>query len=378
MTRKGGTALAVGLMSGTSLDGVDAALVELGPRDRVTLHTFCSEPYTPDERTRILDAIAGGTARELATLHVWLGERFATAVEHLLREAGITPAQLAFVASHGQTVWHEPGRASLQLGDPAVLAERFGVTVVSDFRSRDVAAGGQGAPLVPIADALLFGHPRHGRALLNIGGMANVTWVPQRGRTDGVVAFDTGPGVAVLDAVVRAVRPDLAYDEDGRLAAQGHPVPGVVDALLAGAFFRAPPPKSTGREAFGEAFAARLRERALAEQPAASPADLVATAVALTVRSIADQVTRWLPKDGERDFLVAGGGARNRTLMRQLAAGLPGWQVGLFADEFFDGDAKEAVAFAFVGWLTLEGRPGNVPSATGARGPRVLGRITPP
>jgi anhydro-N-acetylmuramic acid kinase len=370
--------LAVGLMSGTSLDGVDAALVEIGPRNRVRLRRFRSEPYDVDERKCILDTIAGGTARELATLNVWLGERFAAAVERLLGDAGIAPAKLAFVASHGQTIWHEPGRATLQLGDPAVLAERFGVTVVSDFRSRDVAAGGQGAPLVPIADALLFGHPRHGRALLNIGGMANVTWVPKRGRTDGVMAFDTGPGVAVLDAVVRAVRPDLAYDDDGALAAEGKPVPRVVKALLTDSFFRAPPPKSTGREVFGEAFAERLRKQALAERSGATPADLVATALALTVRSIADQVTRWLPKDGERDLLVAGGGARNSTLMRALAAALPGWQVRLFAEEFFDGDAKEAVAFAFLGWLALEWRPGNVPSATGARGPRVLGRITPP
>jgi len=372
------SSLAVGLMSGTSLDGVDAALVEIEPQDRVTLRAFRSESYTPEERQRVLETIAGGTVRDLAALNVWLGERFAAAVEHALQEAAVSAAQLAFVASHGQTVWHEPGRATLQLGDPAILAERFGVTVVSDFRSRDVAAGGQGAPLVPIVDALLFGHPRHGRALLNIGGMANVTWVPRRGHTDGVLAFDTGPGVAVLDALVRAVRPDLAFDDGGGLAAQGQPVPGVVDALLADGFFRAPPPKSTGREVFGEAFAARLRERALAERPAAAAADLVATALALTVRSIADQVTRWLPKDGERDLLVAGGGARNQTLMRQLAGALPDWHVGLFANEFFDGDAKEAVAFAFLGWLTLEGRAGNVPSATGARGPRVLGRITPP
>jgi len=370
--------LAVGLMSGTSLDGVDAALVEIGPRHRVTLRRFICDPYDHAGRKSILDAIASGRARDLAALNVWLGERFAAAVEHVLDDAGVKAADLAFVASHGQTIWHEPGRATLQLGDPAVLAERFGVTVVSDFRSRDVAAGGQGAPLVPIADALLFGHQRHGRALLNIGGMANVTWVPKRGRADGVTAFDTGPGVAVLDAVVRAVRPDLAYDDGGTLAAQGRAVPGVVEALLTDAYFHAPPPKSTGRETFGEAYAEELQKRARAAQPGAAPVDLVATALALTVRSIADQVTRWLPTDGQPDLVVAGGGARNATLMRELAAALPGWRVRLFSDEFFDGDAKEAVVFAFLGWLALAGKPGNVPSATGARGPRVLGRITPP
>jgi anhydro-N-acetylmuramic acid kinase len=374
------TRLAVGLMSGTSLDGVDAALVELAGKDQVKLRAFHTEPYSAAERQRILNAIAGGTARELCLLNVWLGTLWAGTVERLLQETGTDARELSYLASHGQTLWHEPGRATLQLGDPAVLAERLRVTVVSDFRSRDVAAGGQGAPLVPIADALLFGHRHHGRGLLNVGGMANVTWVPRRGGTDGVMAFDTGPGVAVLDAVARAVEPGLPYDEGGALAAQGRPVDLVVRELLGHAYFAAPAPKSTGRETFGEEFARALRERALAVEPAARPADLVATALSLTVLSIADQLSRWVPggRDGARDLLVSGGGARNPTLMRGLAAALPGWRVGLFADEFFDGDAKEAVAFAFLGQLALEGRPGNVPGATGARGPRVLGRITPP
>lgn len=374
------TRLAVGLMSGTSLDGVDAALVELGSGDRVTLRAFRSEPYAVEERRRILDAIAGGTPRELTLLNVWLGARWADAVERLLRDAGTDARELSFLASHGQTVWHEPGLATLQLGDPAVLAERFGVTVVSDFRSRDVAAGGQGAPLVPIADALLFGHESHERALLNVGGMANVTWVPRRGSTDGVMAFDTGPGVAVLDAVVRAVQPGIPFDEGGALAAEGRAVDPLVRELLAHPYFAQAAPKSTGRETFGEEFAQSLRERALAVEPGARPADLVATALALTARSIADQLGRWLPRsrDRTRDLLVSGGGARNPTLMRALGAALPEWRVGLFTDEFFDGDAKEAVAFAFLGALALQGRPGNVPGATGARGPRVLGRITPP
>jgi anhydro-N-acetylmuramic acid kinase len=368
--------LAVGLMSGTSLDGVSAALVRIEPRARVSLMAFATDPYSAEERSRVLEAIALGGVAKLAALNVWLGERFAGAVESVLRAGGVAAGDIAFIASHGQTVWHEPGRATLQLGDPAVLAERFGVTVVSDFRSRDVAAGGQGAPLVPIADALLFGHARHARALLNIGGMANVTWVPKRGATDGVLAFDTGPGVAVLDAVVRGVRPDLRFDEGGVLAAQGHAHDAVVNELLADPYFAASPPKSTGRERFGEDLAARLRDRALAAA-AVAPEDVVATALAFTVRSIADQLRRWLPV-AKAEVLVSGGGARNPTLMHELVAALRGWRVRLFADVFFDGDAKEAVAFAFLGWLTLKGKPGNVPGATGARGPRVLGRITPP
>jgi anhydro-N-acetylmuramic acid kinase len=231
---------------------------------------------------------------------------------------------------------------------------------------------------VPIADSLLFGHSEHGRALLNIGGMSNVTWVPRAGRPDGVIAFDTGPGVAVIDAVTRAVHPELPYDAGGALAARGRPVDALVDELLTDGYFLQRPPKSTGRERFGEEFAARLKDRALTREPTASDADLVATALALTARSIADQVQRWLPQPGGSDLLVSGGGARNQTLMRELRGALPGWRVDRFADEFFDGDAKEAVCFAFLGWLALEGRPGNVPSATGAKGPRVLGRITPP
>src|SRR5712692_8192513 len=190
--------LAVGVMSGTPLD---ARLV-----------AFHQDAYAAPERAQIIETIARGGARELALLHVALGERFAGAVLELLATAKVAPRDVAFVASHGQTVWHEPGRASLQLGDPAVIAERVGVRVVSDFRARDVAAGGQGAPLVPIADVLLFGHPERGRLLLNIGGMANVTFAPRRGGIDGAVAFDTGPGVAVVDAVTRQLDPAAPFD----------------------------------------------------------------------------------------------------------------------------------------------------------------------
>jgi len=366
-------------MSGTSLDGVDAALVRLEPPHQLDLVAFRSEAYSPDERRRLLDAMERGGPRELALLHVWLGQRFADTTGRLLRAAGVEPAHLAAIASHGHTVWHEPARASLQLGDPAVLAERFGVPVVSDFRSRDVAAGGQGAPLVPLADALLFGHPDHPRILLNIGGMANVTFVRRRGSTDDVPAFDTGPGVAVIDAVVQALVRGTGYDEDGHLAASGRPDDELVTEMLEHPFFAAPPPKSTGREAFGKAYAEALRARATERRPAASPEDIIATAVRLTARSIALQIHQWLPQGGEPgcDVLASGGGARNPTLLSQLGALLPGTPLRRFEEEFFDGDAKEAVAFALLGWRALRGEPGNVPTATGARGPRILGRVTP-
>src|SRR5216117_1308344 len=233
-------ALAVGVMSGTSLDGISTALVRW--RDSaVELVAFRQEPYGAAERGAIIDAMARGTPRDLAFLHVALGERFAGAVLSLLAEARVALRDLAFIASHGQTVWHEPGKATLQLGDAAVLAERLGVRVVSDFRARDVAAGGQGAPLVPLADVLLFGHPSRGRLLLNLGGMANVTWVPRRGVTAGSLAFDTGPGVAVIDAVTRHIDPDLPFDRDGDRARRGRPIAKLLDELLADPYFDQPP-----------------------------------------------------------------------------------------------------------------------------------------
>lgn len=369
--------LIIGLMSGTSLDGVDAALVRFsGDRPTTELVGFRALPYEAAFRRRVLDVMASGGARDLALIHVDLGDRFAHAVTTLLTAAGASVRDVACVASHGQTVWHEPGRATLQLGDPAVIAERCGIPVVSDFRSRDVAAGGQGAPLVPIADAMLFAAADRPRVLLNVGGMANVTWVPPGGAPDRVVAFDTGPGVAVLDAVVRQVRPPLAYDVDGALAAAGHPDQDLVSDLLTDPFFGTPPPKSTGREVFGDAMAAGLVRELRVRRPSATDEDCVATATALTAESIADQVRRWLPDDSA-EVVISGGGARNPALTRHLRAALAPRVLQGFDDLFFDGDAKEAVAFALLGWLTLRGQPGNVPRATGAAGPRVLGRVTP-
>jgi anhydro-N-acetylmuramic acid kinase len=365
--------LAVGLMSGTSLDGVSAALVRLesDPPD-ATLVAFHQEPYTGGERGQIIDAIARGGARELSILHVALGERFAGAVLQLLATAKVAPSGLAFVASHGQTVWHEPGQATLQLGDSAVLAERLGVRVVSDFRARDVAAGGQGAPLVPLADVMLFGHPERGRLLLNIGGMANVTWVPRRGETKGALAFDIGPGVAVIDAVTRTLDPEAPYDVDGERARHGRVPAKALAALLADPFFDEAPPKSTGRERFGQAFADRVIALAGAGN------DAVTTATALTVEAIGRALERWTPAAPEDELVISGGGARNPALVEQLAARVRPRPVRRFDELFFDGDAKEAVAFAFLGLQTILGKPGNLPGATGARGPRVLGNVTPP
>ena len=368
--------LAVGLMSGTSLDGVSTALVRLtADPPGAKLVAFRQEPYGAAERGAIIDAMARGTPRDLAFLHVALGERFAGAVLSLLAETRVSPKDLAFIASHGQTVWHEPGKATLQLGDAAVIAERIGVRVVSDFRARDVAAGGQGAPLVPLADVMLFGHEERGRLLLNLGGMANFTWVPRRGVTEGAFAFDTGPGVAVIDAVTRRVDPDAAYDQGGERARRGRPVQKLLEDLLADPYFDQAPPKSTGRERFGIEYADRLLARVRAG--GGSDNDAVATATALTAESIARAIVRWPGKEKEGDLVISGGGAKNPALVERLAAGVQPRPIVLFDQLFFDGEAKEAVAFAFLGHQTILGRPGNLPGATGARGPRVLGHVTP-
>lgn len=361
--------LAVGLMSGTSLDGMDAALVRLHGRHRAELVAFHTRAYSAAERRRLLEGLEEGGTRALALLHAQLGRWAVEAVEQVLIAGKVAAAELRCIAFHGQTMWHEPPHVTWQLGEPAVLAERFGVPVVSGFRGRDVAAGGQGAPLVPMADVLLFAGDAP-RVLLNIGGMANLTFLPGRGAEQGIVAFDTGPGMAVIDAVTRLVDPSLPFDRDGGLAAQGAVREEVLADLLGDPFFSAPPPRSTGRERFGSAFATRLHERVPGP-------DGVATAAALTAESIAGAMTRWVPLVNE--VLVSGGGAHHPAVMARLARALPtDTRLVRFEDAYFPGDAKEAVAFALLGHLTLMNHPGNLPAVTGARGPRVLGMITPP
>ena len=370
---------AVGLMSGTSLDGVTGAVVRIEePTEgdfRVKLVAQRTIPYGAERGTILAARIAAGTPRELALLHTDLGEWFAECAETLLDDAGIAPASLAFVASHGQTVWHEPRRSSFQLGNPAVIAERLGVTVVSDFRSRDVAAGGEGAPLVPRADRLLFARPDGARALLNIGGIANMTLVPRKGDDSPLLAFDTGPGVMVIDAVVQQLYPTLRFDEGGAIAASGTVLEDAVEEYLAHPYFAGRPPKSTGREMWGEHFAQALVARCIGLSPHFQ--DAVATATALTARSIARAASFIPPALRPLDVLRSGGGAMNATLVAGIQEAWQGPEQRAFHDVFFDGEAKEAVAFAFLGYLTWTGRAGNEPGATGAAGPRVLGSITP-
>ena len=375
MTRIGGTY--VGLMSGTSLDGISAAVARFTPATgdafNVELLGFSVHEYTLAQRERLLAAMQQGTAQEYCRLAVDLGGWLADAATEVLAEAGIAREDIRAIGTHGQTLWHEPGHSTWQLDAPAVIAERTGLPVVSDFRVRDVAAGGQGAPLVPIADALLFAGGKW-RALQNIGGIGNVTIVPPDGTLASVRAFDTGPGVTVIDAVVRTLYPPHRYDEDGRIAAQGRVNRGVIDQSLADPYFAAEPPKSTGRELFDVAYVERFIAQCRAE--GASDEDIVATATAFTAASIADAYRRFLPEPVE-EVLVSGGGAKNPTLLAMLRDAVAPLDVVPFDQRYFDGEAKEAVAFALLAHLHLAGLPGNVATATGARGRRILGMLTP-
>ena len=366
----------VGLMSGTSLDGVDAALVRIESPTHATLLDFITRPYDDSERAEVRAALQPGAradAAAFARLHVRIAEWAADAVQILLAQARTPASDLGFIAFPGQTVWHEPPTVTWQLGEPAGRAERFGVRGVSNFRPRAVAAGGQGAPLVPMADVLLFAAADHPRVLLNLGGMANITYVPRRAQEEGVFAFDTGPGVAIIDRVASLVDGRRSYDRDGLIAAKGKPDEAMLAELLGEPFFAARPPKSTGRERFGDGYARELHRRVPGP-------DGVATAVELTARSVAGAVDRWVPGDAE--VVASGGGCHHPGLMAALARSLdalPGHHpLRRFDELFFPGDAKEAVAFALLGYLTLHGQPGNVPAATGAAGSRVLGSVTPP
>jgi anhydro-N-acetylmuramic acid kinase len=366
-------------MSGTSLDGISAAVVRFSPGAThgvdMELLAFIGTSYSTEQRERLQRALTTGSAQEYCRLAFDLGGWLADATVAVLAEAGVPRAEVRAIGSHGQTVWHEAPHSTWQIGEAAVIAERLGIDVVSDFRVRDVAAGGQGAPLVPIADALLFGGDEW-RALQNIGGIGNVTVLPPGGELDGVRAFDTGPGVAVIDGVTRIVDPSKAYDVDGRLAARGTVIDRVVDELLAAPYFASPPPKSTGRELFDRAYVEQIVQRCRSASAGCTDADIVATATALTARSIADAYRRFMPEP-VTEVLLSGGGAKNPTLVAMIAQAIAPIRARDFAECYFDGEAKEAVAFALLAYLHVSREPGNVPRATGARGPRVLGKLTP-
>ena len=368
----------VGLMSGTSLDGISAAAARFSAHGSdgfdVELLGYRSTPYKPAQRARLAASMTGSPPAEYCRLNFDLGEWLADAANAVISGLGDARDDVLAIASHGQTIWHEAGHSTWQWGESAVIAERTGIDVVSDFRVRDVAAGGQGAPLVPIADALLFSSPTDWRALQNLGGIGNVTIVPPGGGVARVRAFDTGPGVAVIDGVTRLLRPDLPYDVDGKLASAGKADEDIVAELLGDPYFSAPPPKSTGRELFSPAYINAFVDRCRAK--GARDEDVVATAVALTAASIADAYRRFMPEP-VNEVLLSGGGAKNPALFAAIERSVAPVRVRTFDDVFFDGEAKEAVAFALLGYLFMQRKTGNIPAATGASGPRILGKLTP-
>jgi len=379
--------LVVGLMTGTSADAVDAVLVRLKGEGLAATHEVLAERESPledDLRNEVL-AVAAAKSLEperLMRLDVRLAEVYAEAVRGIAEEAGVKLTAICAIGSHGQTVRHLPRSGSmraltLQLGSASTLAERTGVTVVSDFRKRDTAAGGEGAPLVPIADWWLFRSEKESRVLLNLGGMANVTWLKKGSGLADVIAFDTGPGNAVLDGLVRAGTQGLArHDDAGKLAASGRVHEALLEELLADPFFSLPPPRSTGRERFGDGYAERLAE--VGEGMGLSLEDTLATAVELTAASIETAVREHLSPRGKVDAVYAsGGGVRNVSLMLALRRRLDGIRLDRLDVLGVSAGTKEALAFAFLAHLTLSGEPGNVPGATGARHAVVLGSITP-
>jgi anhydro-N-acetylmuramic acid kinase len=363
---------ALGLMSGTSLDGIDAALLELAPSGRgyaLRLKRFEKHPFNDGLLRMLLEALPpndGGVAL-VAALHRALGEAFAAAAATTLQTDRVD-----YVACHGQTVWHDgPRRVTLQLGDAFAVREAVDATVCFDFRSADCAAGGQGAPLVPYVDRLLFGSAVEDRVALNIGGIANVTLLQKDGR-DGVAAFDTGPGNILLDALVQErSHGTMRFDRDGKLAARGSIDTVTLEAMLADGYFSTPAPKTTGRERFGAQFLTRFAE-------GLSPLrleDALATVTELTAATIANQVEE--AGFGSARVIVSGGGARNHTLLARLAARLPRARVELSDAMGIPAEAKEAMAFAVLGYETLRGRPANEPLATGAARAVSLGAIAP-
>lgn len=359
--------LLIGLMSGTSLDGVDAVLTDFSEENpRALVHVAL--PFDAVLRTNLLALHARGhdELHRAAMIGTELAKTYAEATTSLLREAALQAENIRAIGCHGQTVRHDPASGyTLQLNQPARLAELTGITVVADFRSRDIAAGGQGAPLVPAFHQAIFGRPDRHRVVLNLGGIANITDLPPQGPVRG---FDTGPGNMLLDAWMQQHWGE-PYDRDGARAATGKPLPDLLEVMRAEPYFALPPPKSTGRDLFNaEWLAAQIPD-------GAKPEDVLATLAELTAMSVAQDVERHCA--GATEILVCGGGAYNTHLLRRLAHHLPACAIRGTLEEGLAPLWVEAMAFAWLARQTLGGLPGNLPEVTGARGPRVLGAIYP-
>jgi len=379
----------IGLMSGTSADGIDAALVRIEgapPALSAVLEGHHHARFAPRLRETIL-AIANGratTAAEISQLNFLLGEEFARAAIAACKSWHVPPAQIDLIGSHGQTIYHQ-GAASkflgasvastLQIGEPSVIAERTGVATIADFRPGDMAAGGQGAPLVPFIDYLLYRSETTGRVALNIGGIANVTVIPAGAQPREVFAFDTGPGNMIVDALMESSsRGRTEFDRDAKFSLGGHTIHPLLERLMREPYLHKKPPKTAGREQFGAAYAEKLI--AWGKKRRAKPADMARTATVFTSLSIADAFRRFiLPRTKIDELIVAGGGAKNPLMMAQLAAALPGIEIIPAAQFGVTAEAKEAFAFAVLAYEAYHGRANNLPSATGAKHPVVMGKL---
>jgi anhydro-N-acetylmuramic acid kinase len=383
------TMTVAGIMSGTSADGVDVAVVRIAPgkqRPRLTFVAHEGFPFSPALRRAVLAAMnaASTSTAELARLNWRLGLAYAEAVSAMLKRH---PVKLDLIGCHGQTLYHQPRPAAYagrrfactwQAGEAQAIAAALGVPVVSNFRPADMLAGGQGAPLVPLLDYILFAHPKRGRVLQNIGGIANLTAIPVASEPDQVIAFDTGPGNMVIDALAKQLF-GKSIDRNGAFAAEGAVLPPVLTAALRNPYFSLKPPRTAGREQFGREYAAKFL--AACNRISRKPEDALATATALTAESIARSYQRFvLPKmmGREVDYIVSGGGAYNHTLMAMLARRLEpsGCELAASVDFGLPVEAKEAAAFALLAWQTWHHMPGNLPAATGATRPAILGQVT--
>ena len=382
--------LILGMMSGTSADGIDVALARISgapPNLNAKLLGHTSSKLPPALRKEILRVAEQQpiSAGELSQLNFLLGELFAAAALSACREFRVPIAKIALIGSHGQTIFHQgrpipyfgsPTASTLQIGEPSVIATRTGITTVADFRPADITLGGQGAPLVPYADYLLYRHEKFGRVSLNLGGIANITVLPRAAKPRQVFAFDTGPANMLIDALVsHFTRGRHRFDENAHLASQGRSIPALLGELLRDPYLKLPPPKSTGREYYGLAYVKKAL--ALGRRHRAKPNDLIRAATIFTALSVIDALNRFvLPNTKIHQLIVSGGGAYNPLILAQLSAALPGIQVLPSSRLGIPEDAKEAFAFALLAYESFHERPANLPSATGARSPAILGKIS--
>ncbi len=372
-----------GLMSGTSADGVDVAIVDIDDHCQ-KLVVFGMVPYPAKLRKAIFelfDAAALG-ADIISHYNFVLGDFFSAALVKICQKNALPLASIDLIGSHGQTISHNPQgtvyagkrvRSTLQIAEPAVIAQRTGIMTVADFRPGDIACGGQGAPLVPFPDLVLFGHKKRSRVLQNIGGISNLTWLDANPSVENMIAFDTGPGNMIIDGLISMTsRQKKKYDHDGAFAAKGTVCDALLREMLRHPYFRKHPPKTCGREEFGSDYCRALYKKAKAKK--IQDTGLIATATAFTATTIAKAYRRFLPSMPD-EVILCGGGCRNKTLVKMLSGQLKDVKIMTTNDFGIDPDAKEALSFAILAWATIKGIPNNIPSATGAAGSTVLGKI---